>query len=83
MSDLKPITRQEMFLAKAAGQDVPTLGPITREEYFLKDLIDAISAIAEPTQEMISIAVNAYLDEHGIGDNLFIASEDIEEVLEG
>lgn len=83
MSELKPITRQEMFLAKSAGQDVPTLDPITREEYFLKDLIDAISAIAEPTQEMISIAVNAYLDEHGIGDNLFIASEDIEEVLQG
>ena len=33
--NIKPITRKEMFLAKAAGQDVTTPEPITREEHFL------------------------------------------------
>ena len=33
--NLTPITRKEMFLAKAAGQDVKTPEPITREEMFL------------------------------------------------
>lgn len=31
----KPITRKELFLAKAGGQDVKTPEPITREERFL------------------------------------------------
>lgn len=33
--NLTPITRREMFLAKAAGQNVETPTPITREEMFL------------------------------------------------
>lgn len=33
--NLTPITRREMFLAKAAGQNVKTPTPITREEMFL------------------------------------------------
>lgn len=32
---LEPITRKELFLAKAAGMDVKTPEPITREEMFL------------------------------------------------
>lgn len=32
---LEPITRKELFLAKAAGMDVETPEPITREEMFL------------------------------------------------
>lgn len=45
MAKLNPITRKEKYLAKAGGQnvDVP-LPPITREEQFLKDIIDAIEA---------------------------------------
>lgn len=83
MSDkLTPITREEYFLARAGGQDVPTLEPITREEYFLEDIIEAIDAVSEPTQEQIDVAVEDYFDEHGI-DTLFIDSEDIPEVLEG
>lgn len=81
--NIEPITRQELYLAKAGGQDVTVPEPITREEYFLADLIETIEDIGEPTQEEISIAVDAYLDEHGVGDNLFIASADIPEVLEG
>lgn len=33
--ELNPITRTEMFMAKAAGQNVNPPEPITREEMFL------------------------------------------------
>lgn len=36
--NLTPITRKEMFLAKAAGMDVETPEPITREEMFLSNI---------------------------------------------
>ena len=36
--NLTPITRKEMFLAKAAGQNVKTPEPITREEMFLSKI---------------------------------------------
>ena len=32
---MKPITRKEMLMAKAAGQDAPDITPVTREEIFL------------------------------------------------
>lgn len=35
---LEPITREEMFLAKAAGMDVTTPEPITRREMFLSQI---------------------------------------------
>lgn len=35
---MEPITRKEMFLAGAAGQDVPQLTPVTREEYFISQI---------------------------------------------
>lgn len=43
--ELNPITRTEMFLAKAAGQNTPELTPITRVERFLQNLIDHIKSI--------------------------------------
>lgn len=36
----EPITREEMFLAKAGGQDVKTPEPITRREKLLQGIID-------------------------------------------
>ena len=38
----KPETRQEQFLAKAAGMDVETPEPITREEVYLSAVVQAI-----------------------------------------
>ena len=38
MEELNAITRKEKFLAKAAGQDVETPEPITREEMFLSKI---------------------------------------------
>lgn len=35
MEELTPITRREVFLAKASGQEVETPTPVTREEVFL------------------------------------------------
>lgn len=80
MNNLKPITRQEYFLARAGGQDVATLDPITREEYFLDDVCELIENVDKPTQEQVDSAVNDYLDEHSI---VFNTSEEITEVLEG
>lgn len=40
---LEPITREEMFLAKAGGQEVTTPKPITRIERFLQAIIDRLS----------------------------------------
>lgn len=40
MKNLTPITRKEMFMAKAAGQDVTPPEPITREEMFLSDIAE-------------------------------------------
>lgn len=37
---LTPITREEMFLAKAGGQDVQTPTPITRKEMFLQKIAE-------------------------------------------
>lgn len=36
--NLTPITRKEMFLAKASGMDIETPTPITREEMFLSKI---------------------------------------------
>ena len=38
---MKPLTRKEFFMAKAAGQTVPDLEPITREEYFLNQIAES------------------------------------------
>lgn len=40
---IEPITREEMFLAKLAGQDVQTPEPITRKEKLLNEAIKGIS----------------------------------------
>lgn len=41
---MNPITRKEMFLARAGGQDVEPPGPITREETFLQEIVDSIES---------------------------------------
>lgn len=39
MDGMNPITRKEMFLAAAGGQDVETPTPVTREEAFLDAIV--------------------------------------------
>lgn len=66
MSDkLNPITREEMYLAAAAGQEVEVPKPITRKEMFLAKLVnnDAATPAAVTRSEMF-IAMAA---ENGAG----------------
>ena len=48
---MKPLTRKEFFMAKAAGQSVPDLEPITREEYFLNQIAESGGGGGLPTIE--------------------------------
>lgn len=43
MSDLTPLTREEIFLNAIAEGEDPNLTPVTREEHFLKNIYDAVS----------------------------------------
>lgn len=68
MAKLKPITRKEKYLAKAGGQSVTVpLPPITREEQFLKDIIDAIEAGGESTDYAADI-------EFGMNSQTFVVT---------
>lgn len=68
MSDNKPITREEMYLAKLTGDytgEVPK--PITRKERYLYKLyIDGIGT----SKEAIAEAVQTYLSDKGVGLNM-------------
>lgn len=62
----KPITRKELFLAKAGGQDVKTPEPITREERFLAAIAEGGgsgggSGLPEITTEPVVIMPQATL----------------------
>lgn len=82
--NINPITRGEHYLSAIAGEsDLPeSIAPITRDEIYYQAILDRINGIGTPSQEDITEAVYAYLDEHGMSD-LFIASSNIQEVLEG
>lgn len=49
--NLTPITRKELFLAKAAGFDVETPEPITREEMFLSQIQGGGGGVVTPKQQ--------------------------------
>lgn len=45
MNDLKPVTRAEHFMGRAAGNPgAEKLTPITREEHFLEDIVEAVES---------------------------------------
>lgn len=48
--DIKPVTRKELFLAKAAGMDVETPDPVTREEMYLSKISGSSSGGDEKSQ---------------------------------
>ena len=46
----KPLTRDEQFLAKAAGDDVPMPKPLTRAQEFLERIVERLSgSVTEET----------------------------------
>lgn len=62
---MNPITRDEMFMATAAGEydgELPT--PITRQEQYLKRIIDQIEGGGSVSPEQIDAAIEAYLNSH-------------------
>ena len=49
----KPVTRQEMYLSKLAGEDtVLPIVPVTREEMYLSGAISRVEAVEEEVEEM-------------------------------
>ena len=46
---IEPNTREELFMAKAAGQDVNTPEPSSRREFFLKAIADNASSSSQST----------------------------------
>lgn len=62
--NLTPITRKEMFLAKAAGMDVETPEPITREEMFLSKIAGGGNAGGgDTTENKLAKVVNRTITE--------------------
>lgn len=55
---LEPITRKELFLAKAAGMDVQTPEPITREEIFLSQISGGGGGAEPAVIEPLSVTAN-------------------------
>ena len=51
----KPLTRDEQFLAKAAGDDVPMPKPLTRVQEFLERIVERLSGSV--TEETLSNAI--------------------------
>ena len=51
----KPLTRDEQFLAKAAGDDVPMPKPLTRVQEFLERIVERLSGSV--TEETLSDAI--------------------------
>jgi len=51
----KPLTREEQFLAKAAGDDVPMPKPLTRVQEFLERIVERLSGSV--TEETLSNAI--------------------------
>ncbi|MFR1500259.1 MAG: hypothetical protein ACLSTI_00195 [Ruminococcus sp.] len=51
----KPLTRDEQFLAKAAGDDVPMSKPLTRAQEFLERIVERLSGSV--TDETLSNAI--------------------------
>lgn len=62
---MKPITRDEMYLAAAAGEysgELPE--PVTRLEYYLKKIKEAVENGSSVAPEDIDAAIEAYLNSH-------------------
>lgn len=78
---MTPITRNEQFLASAAGEysgELPE--PVTRLETYLQKVCNRLDTIENQSDEQFRTAVDNYLDENSI---VFNTSAEITEVLHG
>lgn len=78
---MEPITRDEMFLAAAAGEyDGELPEPVTRNEYFLKKIIERIEEGSAVKPEDIDAAIEAYLNSH---DADIVTEQELTQALAG
>lgn len=61
---MNPITRKEMFLAAAGGQNVETPTPVTREEVFLDEIAKGGGGSSLPSTETASAGDVLSLDDN-------------------
>lgn len=77
---MDPITRNEMFMAAAAGEydgEIPE--PITRAELYWKKIISRIEN-EKLTPEEIDVAIEAYLNSH---DADIVTEQELSDALAG
>lgn len=78
---MEPITRGEMFMAAAAGEyDGELPAPITRQEQYLKKIIEEIDGGGSVSPEQIDAAIEAYLNSH---DADIVTEQELSDALAG
>lgn len=78
---MEPITREEMYLATAAGEYSGELpAPITRQEQYLKKIIEEIDGGGSVSPEQIDAAIEAYLNSH---DADIVTEQELSDELSG
>lgn len=81
MSNLNPITRLELFLAAAVGEYSGELpAPITRQEQYLKKIIEEIDSGGSVSPEQIDAAIEDYINTHGSD---FVSETELSQALSG
>ena len=81
MCNAEPITREEAFLARAADEydgELPTT--ITRQEHYLKKIIEKIDGGGSVTPEQIDAAIEDYLNSH---DADIVTEQELSDELSG
>lgn len=63
--DIKPVTRKELFLAKAAGMDVETPDPVTREEMYLSKISSGSGGVPINNQDKTITQNGTYTADEG------------------
>ena len=78
---MEPITRSEIYMAAAAGEysgELPE--PVTRLEYYLKKIKEAVENGSSVAPEDIDAAIEAYLDSH---DADIVTEQELSDALAG
>lgn len=78
---MEPITRDELFMAAAAGEYSGKLPePVTRSEYYLKKIKEAVVNGSSVAPEDIDAAIEAYLNSH---DADIVTEQELSDALAG
>ena len=78
---MEPITREEMYLASAAGEysgELPE--PVTRTEFYWQKIAQRIDAGGSVSPESIDVAIEDYINTH---DADIVTEAELTEALEG